>query len=109
MPRPIATRPERIGTTRADRQAAKRANQAAGQAAAGGRAPVHRRVRRHGWGSWQPPSANLATRRAPAGGGVGGKGAEIAAIGAERAGPLAQRAAEATAHASVRVAERSRT
>jgi len=51
---------------------------------------------------------NLATQSAPVVREVGAKAALIAALAAERAGPLAIRAADATAHASVRVAERSR-
>ena len=50
----------------------------------------------------------IATQAAPVVRQVGAKAAELAAAAAERAGPFAHRAADATADASVKLAERSR-
>ena len=52
---------------------------------------------------------SIATQAAPVVRQVGAKAAELAAVAADRAGPLAHRAADATADASVKIAERSRT
>lgn len=51
----------------------------------------------------------LATQAAPVVRQVGAKAAELAAAAADRAGPFAHKAADATADASVKIAERSRT
>jgi hypothetical protein len=51
---------------------------------------------------------NITTQSAPVIREVGAKAAELAAVAADRAGPFAQRAADATQNVSVRVAERSR-
>ena len=52
---------------------------------------------------------NLATQAAPVVRQIGAKAAELASVAAYRAGPLAHKAADATADASVKLAERSRT
>jgi hypothetical protein len=51
---------------------------------------------------------SIATQAAPVVRQVGIKAAELAAAAADRAGPFAHKAAEATADASVKIAERSR-
>jgi hypothetical protein len=51
----------------------------------------------------------IATQAAPVVRQVGAKAAELAAAAADRAGPFAHKAADATADASVKIAERSRT
>lgn len=52
---------------------------------------------------------SVATQAAPVVRQIGAKAAELAAVAADRAGPLVHRAADATADASGRLAERSRT
>jgi ElaB/YqjD/DUF883 family membrane-anchored ribosome-binding protein len=52
---------------------------------------------------------SLATQAAPVVRQIGAKAAELAAVAADRAGPLVHKAADATADASGRLAERSRT
>ena len=59
-------------------------------------------------GQLQAMIDNLATQSAPVIREVGAKAAELAAIAAERAGPLAHRAANVTQDVGSRVAERSR-
>jgi ABC-type sulfate transport system substrate-binding protein len=51
----------------------------------------------------------IATQAGPVVRQVGAKAAELAAVAADRAGPIAHRAADATADAGVQIAERSRT
>ncbi len=51
----------------------------------------------------------VATQAAPVVRQIGVKAAELAAVAADRAGPLAHKAADATEHAGERIAERSRT
>lgn len=60
-------------------------------------------------GQLQSMIDSLATQAAPVVRQIGVKAAELAAIAADRAGPLAHKAADATEHASERIAERSRT
>jgi hypothetical protein len=52
---------------------------------------------------------SVATQAAPVVRQIGVKAAELAAVAADRAGPIAHRAADATADASVKLAEKSRT
>jgi len=59
----------------------------------------------------QPPSHDddsIATQATPVVKQVGAKAAELAAAAADRAGPIAHKAADATAGASVKIASRSR-
>src|SRR4051794_41328996 len=51
---------------------------------------------------------NLATNAAPVVKEIGAKAAELAVLAGEKAGPFAQRAADATASAGSKVAERGR-
>ncbi|HET9346335.1 MAG TPA: hypothetical protein VFO05_11615, partial [Candidatus Limnocylindrales bacterium] len=51
---------------------------------------------------------SIATQAGPVAKQVGAKAAELAAVAAERAGPFARKAGDATADASVRIAQRSR-
>lgn len=60
-------------------------------------------------GQLQSMIDNVATQAAPVVRQIGAKAAELAAVAADRAGPLVHRAADATADASGRLAERSRT
>lgn len=59
-------------------------------------------------GQLQAMIDDLATQAAPTVRQVGAKAAELAAVAADKAGPLAHRAADATQTASVKLAERSR-
>jgi hypothetical protein len=59
-------------------------------------------------GQLQAMIDNLATNAAPVVREIGAKAAELAALAGEKAGPIAHRAADATAHAGVKVAERGR-
>lgn len=60
-------------------------------------------------GQLQSMIDSLATQAAPVVRQVGAKAAELAAIAAERAGPLAHKAADATADAGGKLATKSRT
>jgi hypothetical protein len=60
-------------------------------------------------GQLQAMIDSVATQAGPVVRQIGAKAAELAAVAADRAGPLVHRAADATADASVRIAERSRT
>ena len=59
-------------------------------------------------GQLQSMIDTIATQAAPVVKQIGAKDAELAAAAADRAGPIAHKAAEATAGASVKIAERSR-
>jgi hypothetical protein len=50
----------------------------------------------------------VASQAAPVVREIGAKAAELAAVAGDKAGPIAHKAAEATEHAGVRIAERSR-
>ena len=60
-------------------------------------------------GQLQAMIDTMATQAAPVVRQIGAKAAELAAVAADRAGPLVHRAADATADASGRLANRSRT
>jgi hypothetical protein len=60
-------------------------------------------------GQLQSMIDNLATNAAPVVREIGAKAAELAALAGEKAGPFAHRAADATAQAGTKVAERGRT
>lgn len=60
-------------------------------------------------GQLQSMIDSVATQAGPVVRQIGAKAAELAAVAADRAGPLAHKAADVTADASGRIAEKSRT